>query len=159
MINKIAKWREKNKKFFFFQKKFTFKDLEFYLETFSIKKKDRILFLVYDKTNKLVGHIGISNLKQHHCYLDNMIRGEDTKEKYLMLAAEETILLWALNSLKCKKIFGVLWEKNILMLKYHTKYGFKIYKKVYEFNQTLNLKMRKIYIVLLKKNFSIICNN
>jgi RimJ/RimL family protein N-acetyltransferase len=157
LIQKLVKWREKNKHFFFFQKKFSYEDLLFYLSNFAIRDKKRLLFLIYDKSKKAVGHIGVSNLNYNSCQLDNMIRGEKTKEKHLMLAAEETILSFAFNKLNCKKILGVLWKDNILMLNIHKKFGFKIYRKSYEHNPTLKLKLMKIYILLLKKEFNLIC--
>jgi RimJ/RimL family protein N-acetyltransferase len=153
-INKLRAWREKNKIFFFFQKKkFLYNDIYNYLNNYSIKEDSRIFFLICDKNSKCIGNIGISNFTNLSCELDNMIKGEKTENKFLTQAAEETIIIWAFNKLKCSKIKGVLWDFNSIMLNIHKSFGFKVYKKVFYRNKLKKKFMKKIFISLLKKNF------
>ena len=77
-----------------------------------------------------------------------MIKGEKTEDKFLTQAAEETIIIWAFNKLKCSKIRGVLWDFNYIMLNIHKSFGFKVYKNVLYKNES-----KKIFISLLKRNF------
>jgi hypothetical protein len=82
-----------------------------------------------------------------------MIKGEKTEDKFLTQAAEETIIIWAFNKLKCSKIKGVLWDFNYIMLNIHKSFGFKVYKNVFYKNEPKKKFMKKIFISLLKKNF------
>ena len=108
-IEIICAWRKKFKRKFLTQFESTFDRTLGYLNNFSIAQEDRIFFLIYDISDRLVGHIGIADVDGINGELDNLVRGSKGGDPHLIYFSEISLLDW------CFKTLGLI-QSNLRVL-------------------------------------------
>ncbi len=125
-IELIRTWRQKAMRMFFAQFESTFDSTFSYLKNFSIGLKDRVLFLIFDKNQNFIGHVGLSNIGQHSAELDNLMRGVPGGDPRLIFNAEVSILKWCFENFPVDKIIARVISYNWLVIDLHKEVGFLI---------------------------------
>lgn len=123
-IQLICDWRSKTMRMFLTQFENSFSLAKNYLEKVPIKSPDRILFLILDEQDRLIGHIGLANINKDSCEIDNMMRGEAGGDTQLMTAAEQTLLDWCFTQLHVSLCTVVVLSYNWLAQMLHESVGF-----------------------------------
>ena len=147
-IRTLTHWRKKYIKCFFAQSQPSNERTIWYLNNFSIKKKNRIFFLIYTNKNEFIGHIGLANIKKKIAELDNLIRGVSKGNSKLIHFSVVTIIDWFFKNFETKKIYGIIISYNLPSISLLGKIGFKIanktpLKKVKEINH-INANFKEI---------------
>lgn len=129
IIEEIMLWRKRAMRFFLSQFDPTVERTRTYLQKLSIEQPGRCLFLVFDKTDTLIGHIGLANVDGYQGELDNIMRGKSGGPVRLMEWSEKAILDWAFRELDLKRVFLRVLSYNILTINLHSMFGFKTVDK------------------------------
>jgi hypothetical protein len=126
-IQKISVWRQRVMRMFLAQFDSTYEKTLAYLKNSSIGEINRIFFLILDENKNFVGHIGLSNINETSCELDNLVRGEEGGDPRLMFHSEQTILHWAFQMLHLKESYLKALSYNWLVLSLHEEIGYKLH--------------------------------
>lgn len=125
LIAQMSEWRQKVMAFFFNQFSASPQSMRHYLEFYSIKQPNRILFLIYADEFP-VGQIGLSDIDHQQASLDNMIRGELMGPRSLMLEVERHLIRWAFAEMGIERLSLVAQSRNFLAKRIHFQLGFTI---------------------------------
>lgn len=116
IVNSLADWRRRFKRFFFTQFEVTSARTQNWLNEIVVKDDTRILFLIKDATDKLTGHVGAANISGDSAELDNFIRGERGGDPKLMLLSGLSLIGWLYGTLKIEKIYARVIANNFRTL-------------------------------------------
>jgi RimJ/RimL family protein N-acetyltransferase len=116
IINSLADWRRRFKRFFFTQFDVTSERTKTWLNEVVVKDDTRILFLIKDETNKLTGHVGAANINGDSAELDNFIRGARGGDPKLMLLSGLSLVGWIYGALHIEKIYARVIANNFRTL-------------------------------------------
>ena len=161
-IRSLTQWRKKYIKCFFSQSKPSNERTIWYLNNFSIKKNNRIFFLIYTDKNEFIGHIGLADIEKKFAVLDNLIRGVSTGNSKLIHFSIVTIIDWFFRNFETKKIYGKIISYNSLSISLLKEVGFKIIgktplKKVKEINHIKVEEINHINANLADSNVRYFC--
>ena len=123
-IELIRSWRQRTMRMFLTQFESTFDRTLGYLKNLSIAQEDRIFFLIYDISDRLVGHIGITAIDGNRGELDNLIRGVDGGDPRLIYFSEISLLDWCFKSLGINQSDVRVLSFNWLVLSLHEEVGY-----------------------------------
>ncbi len=123
-IQAIRTWRSKARRMFLTQLDSTFEQTRGYLNDVSIAQTNRLLFLLFDDVGKFVGHLGICNVTESSCELDNLIRGASGGSPRLVYFAEVALLDWCFATLGIEGIDVSVLTYNTMVIDLHAEVGF-----------------------------------
>jgi hypothetical protein len=123
-IELICAWRQRNMRMFLTQFKSTFDRTLGYLKNLSIAQDDCIFFLIYDISDRLVGHMGIANVDGNSGELDNLMRGVDGGDPRLIYFSEIALLDWCFKTLGINQSDVRFLSYNWLVLSLHEEVGY-----------------------------------
>lgn len=126
IIESLMRWRERYMKFFLTQFQVSLEKTTAFVKNVPIAKDDRLLFLIYDETKSLKGHIGIADVREGHLELDNLIRGEKGGHQQLIYFSEQTTLDWAYTVLGVETVGLEVLSFNAPTIKLHSRFGFEL---------------------------------
>jgi RimJ/RimL family protein N-acetyltransferase len=129
IIISISEWRARDMKNYLVQFDCTFEKTKAYLMEKSIKETDRLLFLIVDKSENFIGHLGLSNVSKVTAELDNLMRGNPGGPKNFMELAEKTVIEFAFKELRVKCISLRVLSFNFLAISIHQRLGFVLSKR------------------------------
>ena len=130
-ITSISSWRGRDMKNFLVQFDSTFEKTKAYLVNKSIKEPDRILFLIVDQFEILIGHLGLSKINSDNAELDNLMRGVPGGPKDLMELAEKTVIDFAFSKLGVNSVSLRVLSFNFLAISIHQRLGFIVIEREY----------------------------
>ena len=116
IVNSLADWRRRFKRFFFTQFEVTGERTKRWLNEVVVKDDTRILFLIVDATNRLTGHVGACSIREDSAELDNFIRGTRGGDPKLMLLSGLSLIGWLHGVLKIEKIHARVLADNFRTL-------------------------------------------
>ena len=123
-IELICAWRQRNMRMFLTQFESTFDRTLGYLKNLSIARDSCILFLIYDISDRLVGHMGIANVDGNSGELDNLMRGVDGGDPRLIYFSEIALLDWCFKTLGINQSDVRFLSYNWLVLSLHEEVGY-----------------------------------
>jgi hypothetical protein len=126
LIEMMTRWRNRFMRHFMTQFVATEKRTSDWLKRKVLVAADRLLFVIYDATDRPVGHAGICNLNVESAELDNFIRGESGGAPNLLLAAELSMLKWIFCHLKISMALLHVFSNNWIPIAMHQRIGFEI---------------------------------
>lgn len=112
VVDSLSAWRRRFKRFFFSQFDVTSERTRSWLNDAVIKDDTRILFLITDTTNKLIGHVGACHISGEAAELDNFIRGERGGDPRVMLLSGLSLIGWMYRVLNIRKIYARVLADN-----------------------------------------------
>jgi len=124
-IDSLTNWREKFMKYFLTQFEASINRTRAWLIKTVIPSNNRLLFLIFDENNRLVGNIGLANIEDNKCELDNLIRGERGGHPRLIYYSEIALLKWIFFEKSLNFVNLHVFSNNLPTLKLHTSVGFK----------------------------------
>lgn len=126
LIGLLAKWRAENQEGFTKHFLVTEESTKSWLENLVMKREDRLLFIVFDKYHKEIGHMGVSsfNFQGGTCEIDNVVRGEKSKQHSVMYQASEVLVEWIKNEINPQAIHLRVLNDNLKALVLYYKMGF-----------------------------------
>jgi glycosyltransferase involved in cell wall biosynthesis/RimJ/RimL family protein N-acetyltransferase len=126
LIAKLAKWRDENSSAYPTRFPVTIDGTEKWLRSRILDADDKILFLVLDKGGNVVGHVGLANVlnEAQEVEFDNILRGEKQAEPGIMTLAMQTLLQWAQETLRPKRIFLRVFNDNQHAITFYRRIGF-----------------------------------
>jgi RimJ/RimL family protein N-acetyltransferase len=129
LVEKLVEWRKNNMRFFRTQFAATKARTKTWLAERVAKDDTRILFLVFDETERLVGHFGLCDVEEKSAYMDNAIRGESGGDPKLFDRVEIAVLDFGFDKLGVEKHYGELFADNFIAAAWHRSIGFEIEEK------------------------------
>ncbi len=129
-IELIRSWRQRNIRMFLTQFESTFDKTLGYLKKLSIEQNGRIFFLLYDDSDRFVGHMGIADVDGSKGELDNLMRGLDGGHPRLIYLAEVALLNWCFINLGISEIDVRVLSYNWLVLSLHEEVGYKFVENI-----------------------------
>ena len=128
LIADLARWRSENQDGFIKIFNVTFESTRKWLELAVQNRSDRLLFLVYDCHEKLIGHLGVSSFDftNKTCEVDNVVRGNVSKQKRVMSSASKALIDWIWLKIKPESIRLKVLNDNSKALALYYKLGFKL---------------------------------
>lgn len=123
-IEAIRTWRSKARRMFLTQLDSTYEQTCGYLKNVSIKQANRLLFLLFDDKGKFVGHLGICNVTESSCELDNLMRGASGGSPRLVYLAEVALLDWCFAALGVAGCDVSVLTYNSMVIDLHAEVGF-----------------------------------
>lgn len=111
-IAALTAWRNANREAFLTQFEATEARTANWLAKVVVPSRDRILFLIIDADDKLVGNVGFANLTEESAELDNVLRGEASRYPRIAKAAVQSLLTWAFADLGLKSIYLNVFANN-----------------------------------------------
>lgn len=146
VIESLTKWRQKFMRFFMTQFEATPERTGKWLKNNVLTDDSRLLFLIYDENNKLIGNFGICNIQEQNVELDNLIRGEKGGHKHLIFFSELTLISW-LYSLDVVNIYLRVFSNNFKTISLHSSVGFKP-KEILALQKDINNSNEITYIAV-----------
>lgn len=123
-IAALTAWRNANKEAFLTQFEATEARTANWLEKVVVPSGDRILFLIIDADDKLIGNVGFANLTEESAELDNVLRGEVSTYPRIAAAAVQSLLAWGFADLGLKSIHLNVFANNDKAIGLYTALGF-----------------------------------
>ena len=130
IIESICTWRQRAMKMFLTQFQATYESTFKYLCESAIERSDRILFLIFDEADNLIGHIGLADIGNHSCELDNLMRGRDGGHPRLIFYAERALLDWVFDVLNLSKSYLGVLSYNWLVINLHKEVGYEVISEI-----------------------------
>ena len=127
MLNLMLKWRSQNMEAFFARFTPSLDSLANYLIKGPIGDEARILFLVIQQ-NKLVGHLGLANVRDFHAELDNVLKSDlwcQDPSSATMRDCVESLLMWAKERLALEHVSLQVVSSNWRAIRLYEAVGFK----------------------------------
>lgn len=130
LIELLTIWRNENKHVYPSQFTATPESTKSWLRTRLLETPDRMLFLIYNRVGRLIGHIGWANafadLQKSKCTLeiDNVIRGINGVEPGIMANAMSSLIYWANEKLFPDEIILRVFEDNKHAINFYMKNDF-----------------------------------
>lgn len=126
LIKQHAKWRKNAEIYFPAQFNVTFNGTKRWAKDRVILEKDRLLFLIRNSDNKVIGHAGLYrfDFKNKNCEIDNVLRGENAIPG-MMTFAISTLSNWTIKEFKLKKLKLRVFADNKRAISLYKRCGFK----------------------------------
>ena len=124
IAEKLTRWRRLFRQYFLTQFSASVERTGAWLERVVIPDDERILFLICDVHDKLIGNFGVCNLKPHAAELDNLIRGESGGDSKLILFAEIAMLSWLYYGVGVNSVVLHVFSNNARTISLHSGVGF-----------------------------------
>ena len=99
-IELIRAWRQRTMRMFLTQFEATFCGTYEYLKSRAIGQEGRLLFMLYDDADKLIGHMGVTDVDESSGELGEIIRGIAGGDPRLIYFAEKALLNWCFKELE-----------------------------------------------------------
>lgn len=125
IVECFRSWRDKFMKMFFVRFQTSTESTVKYLRDLAIGRNDRLMFLIQDEDDCLVGHVGVSNVSSEECELDNLIRGVGGGEPRLIYHAEIALLKWCFRMLGVQRVNARVISYNWMAKALHEEVGFE----------------------------------
>jgi hypothetical protein len=124
VIDKLTKWRRMFTRYFLTQFQPSIERTADWLNKVVIPSDDRLLFLICDMDDRIIGNFGICNLRNSDAELDNLIRGERGGDPNLILFAEIALLKWLYFSVHIESALLHVFSNNGMTISLHSSVGF-----------------------------------
>lgn len=146
IVNKLWSWREQHSYAYPSRSKTDVESTKKWIKKAVIDNPDRILFLIYDENQKLVGHAGFADASNSNCELefDNILRGDISSRKGLMYDVMTTLESWARSVLFPNSFYLRVLESNKHAVDFYKKIGFFEHRKYGLVKETLENGYRLI---------------
>ena len=125
IVRFICASRQKAMRMFLAQFESTYQRTFEYLKKYSIDKEDRILFLIYDSNDNLIGHIGMAGVNAQSGELDNLMRGAKGGNPQLIYFSELALLDWCFKNLGITQSDVRVLSYNWMTIDLHEEVGYK----------------------------------
>ncbi len=131
IIRFITKWRKYYAENFLTQFKVTEERTKNWLDTYIVKRDDKILFMIETRDKKVIGHIGII-FKEDYLVgeLDNVIKDKNCKVPGIMTYTLKTLINFLFNFLKLEKLTLRVFSDNLNARSLYSRCGFFKSKEV-----------------------------
>jgi RimJ/RimL family protein N-acetyltransferase len=129
-IEAICAWRQAAMRMFLVQFESTHARTYAYLKDLSIAQEGRLFFLLFDETNQLIGHLGVSEVNEQGCELDNVMRAVKGGDPRLIYYAEAALLHWCFTNLHVQACWARVVSYNWMAINLHEEIGFLAAKTV-----------------------------
>jgi perosamine synthetase len=128
LIQTLTDWRNKFVSAYPTRFKASFESTKNWISNNLLNAADRILFLIVNKTGKVVGHIGLSNGLglEGGIEIDNVVRGLENNHKGIMSEALLTLIKWIDATLKPNEIYLRVLSDNTHAIDFYKKNDFVI---------------------------------
>lgn len=123
-IEAICAWRQAAMRMFLVQFESTHARTRSYLKDLSIGQEGRLFFMLFDETNQLIGHLGVSEVNEQGCELDNVMRAVKGGDPRLIYYAEATLLHWSFTNLHVEECCARVVSYNWMAISLHEEIGF-----------------------------------
>lgn len=126
LIATLARWREENASAYPTQFPVTLSSTAVWLRQRLLEAEDRLLFLVVDGRGRLVGHLGLAGAVNDSAEveLDNVVRGVPAVAPGIMSNAVQTLLEWAREHLRPRRVVLRVFEDNAHAVEFYRRLGF-----------------------------------
>ena len=124
ILDALTRWRKKYMKYFLTQFNASTNRTKSWLENIVIPSTDRLLFLILDEDNNLIGNFGIADILFDQCELYNLIRGEKGGHPKLIYFSELSLLKWLFLEKNVKRVNLHVFANNLPTIKLHKSVGF-----------------------------------
>ncbi len=129
-IGLICAWRQKAMLMSLTHFQSTYEKTYAFLQNFSVALENRLLFLIYDRDDSFLGHIGVANVNALSFELDNLVRGVSGGGPQLIYFAEITLLDWCFRNLGINYSNGKVLSYNWTALSLHEEVGYSVVEQI-----------------------------
>ncbi len=130
LIRQITAWRNRAKAAFLTQFTATPARTKAWLHEVVLSDDTRLMFLLYLRNQKLIGHTGFRNLTEVSAEGDNQLRGERGGSQDFMMRAQIAICSWMFEALGIRQIHSRVLSNNDYAQVIHQKLGYVVDKYV-----------------------------
>lgn len=126
LLERLTEWRNVHKQAFPTQFVATLDSTETWLVNRLLAVEDRILFLVIDQYDRLIGHMGFNDcLNGDRLFeIDNVVRGESEFARGIFSKALHALMDWASRTLNVKGFFLRVMDDNPNAINFYKRNGF-----------------------------------
>ncbi len=96
-----------------------------WIKNIVLQDDTRILFLIIDHADKLIGNVGLRDIGESHAQLDNVIRGEKAPCKNFMYFSLLTLLKWIYCALDIDHTYLHVFSNNKRAIALYKSVGFQ----------------------------------
>ncbi len=125
VIKKMTDWRNANMSNFLTHFDATPVRTRAWVQNMLIKKREQMLWLVYDQGDNLVGHFGFKNLTTKSVLLDNAMRGERQGHPKLFVVAGKSLMQWLWQATSVQRINAYVMADNVPSITMNRQIGFQ----------------------------------
>lgn len=129
-IELIRAWRQRAMRMFLTRFEATFGGTFEYVKSRAIAQEERLLFMLYDDADKLIGHMGVADVTESSCELDNIIRGVAGGDPRLIYFSEKALLNWCFKELEISQSDARVLSYNRLVISLHEEVGYKVVEQI-----------------------------
>lgn len=132
LIALLTEWRNKNVSAYPSQFEATTASTEKWLKNNLLPTKDRILFLVTDRTGKVIGHLGFNSCLNANMEfeIDNVVRGVAGVIPNLFSSAMSCLIRWARKTLNVEGFFLRVMDDNPHAIEFYKRNSFLEQSKI-----------------------------
>lgn len=126
-IQYLARWRDANQDWYPARTTITDTGTKNWLAKAILEQPLRILFWVIDSEKRKIGHVGLFRFNEQFqfCEIDNILRGEISKNKNIMGQAIERMLIWQRAELKVRESYLRVFHDNVRAISLYERLGYK----------------------------------
>jgi len=124
VIQYLTQWRSNNMKYFLTQFNATFERTKSWLEEVVFPSDSKLLFIIFDDHDNLIGNIGVTNISSNSCEIDNLIRGEQGGHPSLIYYTEVCLIRWLFLQNPLYNVYLHVFSNNYLTIMLHKSVGF-----------------------------------
>lgn len=128
IIELLREWRSKNQNAYPSRFYVSFDGTRTWANNAVVNNPNRLLFFVYDRLFRPIGHLGLLLLKDGSLEIDNVLRGED-RELGIMSAALKTLEDWARLELDARNLSLRVLKSNHHAVKFYERLEYSIIKE------------------------------
>lgn len=125
VIEALAKWRFENREHFFARFPYSSEGMRRYLETLSIGRSDRILFLIQAEDGQPIGHLGLVTKGASLAEVDAIMLAPGATSKGLMFGCLRELIRWSCEVLKIQEFKLEVLSTNDRALRLYRRLGFR----------------------------------
>ena len=135
MVEAMTAWRARWVPMFLSQFEPTAERTSEYLRNLAIAAPDRLLFLIYDADEVMIGHTGFVNVDGRYGELDNVVRGVSGGHARLVYFAAVAQLDWGFRSLGLSAAAGRVMSYNRPIIGLLKQTGFSLAEEFFLFKR------------------------
>ena len=125
LLRNFAQWRNDNIKYFLVQEESTLESTLLYVKE-TLEDTHKNMYLMFDLTNRVVGHFGFKEISSEVAELDNLLRTNEKIDVEFILWAEKAMIQYIFSERKFRKVQLRMLSRNILARRLHESIGFQL---------------------------------
>ena len=124
VVSSLTRWRQQSMRFFLTQFEASDDRTEAWLNNAVLQDDARILFLIRDEGDRVIGHVGVRDIDERSAQIDNVLRGGKGGDPRLMFHSLVALIRWLYDALGVEDAYLHVFSDNRAAIRLYRSVGF-----------------------------------